>query len=202
MNTMLSLDQRRKPSGRRVFATFDDSSVVMYMALAPDAAELVMEFNAIVAVDGARMLWLSPGFVCTGYRSRWARAPGRERVLACHFQREVIATLLAKSVPARFDPAMFETQRAWRLATRYTVIRHDWIELPKELGGGEEMVLGVRGDMLKSFAGDWLLRVDDVTAVFTQQHAAVDGQRWGEILAPVECELTVAPEIHSRMGLE
>jgi hypothetical protein len=73
---------------RQIRALFDDETIAVYQAYAPEIAEPALAAGTFVPPFGLnRMTWIKPSFLWMAYRSGWATKPGQTRVLRIHLKR-------------------------------------------------------------------------------------------------------------------
>lgn len=192
-------------SGRHVLAQFDADSVVVYQAYPPAIG------HATVA-DGrfggggfsfSRMSWIKPNFLWMMYRSGWATKPGQEVVLAVRLRRAAFDSILAAAVPSSWDPALYPTEADWKAGVGRSDVRLQWDPDHHPKGNPVErraVQLGLRGEVLRRYAGEWLLGVEDVTP-FVREQAANVGDL-AKLVTPREDVYPVADEAtRRRLGL-
>jgi len=177
MNLELSsyLAQRAQwpAAGRHILAQFDDESVVVYQAYA-------LEIGLYAARHGrfgpgfsfTRMSWIKPNFLWMMFRSGWGTKEGQEVTLAIRMQRAAFDAVILAGVPTSFDPKRFATEAEWRSAGASASVRLQWDPDHDPTGAPLErraIQLGLRGKALARFANEWILSIEDISALVAAQ---------------------------------
>lgn len=153
---------------RQLRALHDSEGLVVYQAYLPaiaDAALAAGRFVPPFRLD--RMSWIKPSFRWMMYRSGWAAKAGQLRVLAVTIRRGGFDAALARSCSTHHDPDSGESRDAWNLRSAAADVLVQW---DPERGPDlaplpfRTIQVGLRGDALRSYASDWLLGIEDVTA--------------------------------------
>jgi len=162
--------------GRVIMAQHDAGTVVVYQAYRPEIARHAAEHQQL---DGPgfsfeRMTWIKPGFLWTMHRSGWATKKDQESILAIWIERSAFDELLAQAVPSLFDEKQYASREAWQAAVDASEVRVQWD--PDHDPGGmslkrKTIQLGLRGDALRRFAGEWIVQIEDISAFVRQQAA-------------------------------
>jgi hypothetical protein len=102
------------------------------------------------------MGWIKPNFLWMMVRCGWATRKNRELVLAVRILREGFNAILAKAVRSTFLADAYKSQSAWKQAVQESDVRLQWD--PDHDPRGEKLPrraiqLGLRGDVLRSYAG-------------------------------------------------
>jgi hypothetical protein len=152
---------------REVRAAFDAETIVVYQAYPPAIADAALAAGTFVApfkLD--RMTWIKPSFLWMMYRSGWATKSGQERVLAVRVSRTGFETALSRSCLSHFDPAIHESERDWSERRDATDVRVQWDperSLRLERLEQRTIQIGLSGDAVRSYVGEWIVAIDDVT---------------------------------------
>jgi hypothetical protein len=190
---------------RHILAQFDDESVVVYQAYSPS-------IGLAAASDGrfggggfsfSRMSWIKPNFLWMMYRSGWATKPGQEVVLAVRLRRPAFDQILSLAVPSSWDRTLYATEADWKADVARSDVRLQWDPDHHPKGNPTErraVQLGLRGDVLGRYAGEWLLGVEDVSAFVREQAANLDDL--SKLVTPREDVYPVTDEgVRRRLGL-
>lgn len=164
-------------AGRVILAQYDDDTVVVYQAYRPEIGRFAAEHGRFGAGwSRERMSWIKPNFLWMMYRCGWAAKEGQEVVLALRLQRAGFDEILASAVPSSYDPAIFPDRAAWQAAVAGSDVRLQWD--PDHGPGGARaerraIQLGLRGEVLRRFADEWLLEIEDVSRLvhIQREHA-------------------------------
>jgi hypothetical protein len=182
--------QRWPASGRHILASYDEHSIVVYQAYAPDIADHAVahqRFGGRFSVG--RMSWIKPNFLWMMYRSGWAMKEGQERVLAVRLPRQFFDELLARAVPSSVVGGDPDVRLQWDPD-------HNPAGAPLER---RALQLGLRGEPLRRYATSEIEEIVDVTAFAAEQRT----KPFDQLLTPREDVYRPAdPAVRSRMGLD
>lgn len=201
------LEQRARwpAAGRTILAQSDVDSVVVYQAYRP---EIGLHTAAHGRFGGGwsreRMSWIKPNFLWMMYRCGWATKQGQEVVLALWISRAGFDEILASAVASSHDPRVHADRTAWQRAVARSDVRLQW-DPDHAPGGAPEqrraVQLGLRGDILRRFADEWLLAVEDITPLVATQRAHAHSP-FTDLLTPEEHVYPVAtPATAHNLGL-
>lgn len=176
--------------GRHLMAQYDAASIVVYQAYRPEIAEAaVREQRFVDPFSLDRMSWVKPNFLWMTYRCGWATKPDQERVLAVRLPREAFDSVLAEAVPSSHDPARWPDREDWRRAVAGSRVRLQWDPDHDPHGNPlsrRAIQLGLRGEVLRRYALDWPVEIEDVTGFVAEQREVLRAGRTDELLVPVE----------------
>ncbi|MBK7397491.1 MAG: DUF4291 domain-containing protein [Myxococcales bacterium] len=168
-------EPRWPPSGRHVLAQYDDESVVVYQAYRPETARFAVEHQRFggPTFSFGRMSWVKPNFLWMMFRSGWGTKEGQEVTLAVRLRRSGFDAILAAAVPSSPTDA-FPDSSAWKAAVRGSEVRLQWD--PDHDPHGRPLVrraiqLGLRGEMLRRYATEWIVGVENVSAFVAEQRS-------------------------------
>lgn len=138
------------------------------------------------------------------YRCGWATKEGQEVVLALWIARAGFDEILASAVPSSYDRDGYPDRDAWQRAVHGSDVRLQWDPDHGPSGAPEPrraIQLGLRGDVLRRFADEWLLHVEDITPLVAAQRAHARAP-YTDLLTPEEHPYLVAdPATAHRLGL-
>jgi hypothetical protein len=152
-----------------VRAAFDDDTVTVYQAYAPAIADEALRLGTFgPAFSLGRMTWIKPSFGWMLYRSGYGRKPGQERVLRISISHEGFRAALAGAVPSSFQRHLYPERDAWAAALRASPVRYQWDpdrDLRLVAQPRRAIQLGIAGPFVRRYVGEWIRRVEDVTAL-------------------------------------
>jgi hypothetical protein len=200
--------QGRWPSeGRHILAQFDDDNIVVYQAYNTAIADWAVSNQAFGGPwSFERMSWIKTNFLWMMCRCGWANKPNQERVLAVTITRTGFETILQRAVETSYQPDLHGPDRdAWRRIGKTAGVRMQWDPDHNPRSGKmarRAIQLGLRGETLRQYATEWLVRIDDITAAVHTQHAHVLAREDELLKTPCEhrYELTDA-ELKKRIRL-
>ncbi len=178
---------------RSLHARFDADAVVVYQAY-PEA--LGRELVAMGRFGGSwrfdRHTRIQPSWRGTLRRYAWGERPDRERILAVRVRRAGFDALLTAALQQAFDERLYASKQAWRLATRFAPVLVEWDADPSDGDEDDEVArLRIHGPLVRRFAEEWVVGIDDVSALAR----ATDADHSAEAPYPV------ADDVAVRIGL-
>lgn len=186
------LDQREQwpADGRHILAHYDDESVIVYQAYRPAIGHHAVEhqqFGGPWSFD--RMSWIKPNFLWMMYRSGWGQKAGQEVVLAIRLARRGFERILEQAVHSSFKPDVYSNRADWKQRVARSEVRLQWD--PDHDPNGNKVQrraiqLGLRGSMLRQYARDWCLGIEDISAYVREQYAHVKRRRLHLLDTPEE----------------
>jgi hypothetical protein len=131
------------------------------------------------------------------YRSSWGTKEGQEVTLAIWLRRVAFDAILRQAVPFSFTPEHCACQSAWQAAVAKSSIRLQWD--PDHDPSGHPLArraiqLGLRGEALARYAGEWLVRIEDVSPLVARQREIVRGGDLDTLLTPRETVYPIVDE--------
>lgn len=154
-------------SGRHILAQFDPDSIYVYQAFRSGIADYAVAHQRVGGdFSYNRMSWIKPNFLWMMYRSGWAAKEGQERILAIQLKRAFFDELLSLAVPSTYYAAGYESHEAWQAAVGASDVRLQWDPDHGPSGAPLErraIQLGLRGNALRRFGGEELIRIEDIT---------------------------------------
>lgn len=178
-------------AGKHIIAHHDDAHVVVYQAYKPSIATYAARHQAFGGSEYSfnRMSWIKPNFLWMMYRSGWATKPGQEAILAIRIARSHFARILAGAVPSSFKPGQYPTHAEWQQALGTSDVRLQWDPDHDPYGAKLErraIQLGLRGEVLRQFATDWIVDIEDITPFVVEQRQYVEKRELDKLTVPVE----------------
>ena len=194
-------------TGRHILAQFDDETIIVYQAFRPEIGRHVAKHGRFGDnFSRSRMSWIKPNFLWMMFRSGWGTKVNQEVTLGLRLRRTFFDSLLAAAVPSAFPPACYATEQDWSQAVANSSVRLQWDPDHDPRGAKLErraIQLGLRGQLLESFAARELVEVLDLSEFVAEQR---------EILALVGIESLLTPRervyvpsdstITARVGLD
>ncbi|WP_033821978.1 DUF4291 domain-containing protein [Kitasatospora sp. MBT63] len=195
-----------EPPLREVRAAYDDNSLVVYQAYPASIAEPALAAGTFVApFKRERMTWIKPSFRWMMYRSGWGTKAGQERVLAVRISREGFVWALANACLSHYDRDRYASAAAWKAELKASPVRVQWDpERSTRLGplAHRAVQIGLSGPAVHRYVDDWILGVEDVTALAHEAHALVRDGRPGaaDALIPAEPPYPLPASLAGRIG--
>lgn len=191
-------------SGHHIMAHYDDESIVVYQAYRPSIGMYAVKnqrFGGDFSLN--RMSWIKPNFLWMMYRSGWGTKEGQEIVLAVWLYREAFETILKNAVHSSYQPSIYKSQEEWASVVANSDVRLQW-DPDHAPGGGKlerrAIQLGLRGEMLKKYAGEWIVRIEDISEFVSEQRSNLTSL--SQLLMPRERVFTVGdPDTKKRLQI-
>lgn len=193
-------------SGKLLLAQYDERSIVVYQAYKPS----IGHFAAVHGYFGGefsvqRMSWIKPNFLWMMYRSGWGTKENQEVTLAVRIRREGFDQILKLAVHSSFVAGVYGTEKNWKAALVESSVRLQWDPDHHPSGAKLErraIQLGLRGDVLASYARDWIISIEDISEFVSQQRHYVLGSQPDKLTIPCEAVYPVDDqEVAARLGI-
>ncbi len=209
MNLDLELYQsqlaRWPTSGRHVLAQFDDESVIVYQAYRAEIGNFASSngyFGGEFSLS--RMSWIKTNFLWMMFRSEWGTKSSQEVILAVRIQRSAFDLILKSAIHSTFVPQVYSDRKAWQSAGKRSDVRLQFDPDHNPHGQKVErraIQLGLRGEILKRYAKEWIIEIEDISAFVLEQRENVRG-RCENLLLPRESEYPIEDEaLRSHLGI-
>jgi len=190
---------------KKIFANFDLEGIFVYQAFKPEIAEEALRLGTFgKGFNLERMTWIKPSFGWMLYRSGYGTKHRQERILKIKLSHAGFQAILFQGVPTVFDRNLFATELDWQKALNQGDVRYQWdpdrnLRLHKL--ERRAIQLGIRGKTVQNYVHQWIIGIEDVTALAQQIHNAITHQMSELPLVPEERVYEVSPEIAKILGL-
>jgi hypothetical protein len=190
-------------TGRHILAQFDADTVVVYQAYRPETGGWAVEHQRFGGPwSFNRMSWVKPNFLWMMYRSGWGTKPDQEMTLAVRLRRPAFDEILSQAVQSSFARDVYATEAQWKAAVAGSDVRLQW-DPDHSPGGGplerRAIQLGLRGDVLRRFATEWVVGIEDVSPMVAEQRENRSSP--ARLMTPREYVYPVAdPDVRRRLG--
>ena len=194
------------PGERLIRAACTDETITVYQAYPPQIADAAVRAGTFVPpFSRDRMTWIKPSFGWMMQRCGWARKPGQEHVLAISLRRSGFEWALAHSCLSHFQAGMHANQGEWEAMKAASPVRVQWD--PDRCLTGERLSrraiqIGLSGPAVRVYIGEWITRLQDITALVRQIEGLVRDGRIAEAARqlPAERVYPLSPAIAARIG--
>ena len=166
--------------GQNIIAYQDQNMIVIYQAYKHEIADYALKNQHLGGPDFSlnRMSWIKPNFLWMMYRSGWATKHNQERILAIYIDKSTFSKIISDGVLSSYDESLYKTKEAWseKIKQSDIVIQWDPDHDPtgKKHPQRRAVQIGLRGDTLKRFCTEWILKIEDVTDFVIQQRNKKD----------------------------
>lgn len=186
------LEQRKLwPSeGRYILAQYDDESVIVYQAYKPEIGRFAARHGYFGGdFSFTRMSWIKPNFLWMMFRCGWGTKELQETTLAIRLKRQAFDEILRQAVHSSHVPEVYGTEEEWKKAVATSNVRLQWDPDHDPSGAKQErraIQLGMRDDVLKSYAKEWLLGIEDISEYVAEQRVYSDSRAYDKLQTPRE----------------
>lgn len=198
--------QRWPKSGQHILAQFDADAVVVYQAYRPAIGTYAAQLQRFGGeFSFSRMSWIKPNFLWMMYRSGWGTKEGQEITLAVRLRRTGFEEILKRAVHSSYLPEVYGSPEHWRTRLAESPGRLQWDPDHDPQGGKQErraIQLGMAGDVLRSYAQDWIVSIEDISGFVAEQRAHAQAKGFAKLVTPQEEVYPVsAPEVAAQVGI-
>src|ERR1039458_6241141 len=177
-------------AGRRILAQFDADTVVVYQAYRPAIGLFAVENQRFGGeFSFKRMSWIKPNFLWMMYRSGWGTKEGQETTLAVRLRRKTFDEILQRAVHSSYVPEIYPSPEDWKARLADSPVRLQWDPDHDPLGGKQErraIQLGLAGDVLRQYAADWIVSIEDISGFVAEQRAHTQPHAYANLVTPRE----------------
>lgn len=186
-------------SGRHILCQEKGDNLIVYQAFNPLISDFAVRNQRFGGshYKFTRMSWIKPNFLWMMYRAGWAGKEHQQQILAIEISKTNFISLLDQAVHSTFKESVYGDHIAWKDKVASSSVRLQWD--PDHDPYGEKIPrravqLGLRGDVLKQFATDWIVSIEDITPFVKEQKTLIDQKRMDELLVIKETVLSVDEE--------
>ncbi|MBR1528419.1 MAG: DUF4291 domain-containing protein [Oscillospiraceae bacterium] len=159
------------PEYKEIRAVYDDNTVRVYQAYCPAIAEEAVKLGTFGSrFKLTRMTWIKPSFLWAMYRSGWATKENQERILAIDIKRSAFDDLIQNAVISSYHENSEISYQEWQKQVQNSDIRVQW-DPERDIHGNaleyRSIQIGIRGEAVKKFVSDWILKIQDITDYVT-----------------------------------
>ena len=162
-------------NSKEIRAVYTDETIRVYQAYNKTIAEEAVNngtFGAHFSMD--RMTWIKPSFLWMMYRCGWAQKENQEHVLAIDIKRTGFDKAVDSAVISTFSEDLGITKEEWQKRVKESDVRVQW-DPEKDINGNNlsyrSLQLGLRGDAVKEYVHDWIVKVTDITDYVNELNA-------------------------------
>ncbi len=190
---------------RQIYAAYDEAGINVYQAFTPSIVRAALAkgtFGDGFGLD--RMTWIKPSLGWMLYRSGYASKPNQEAILRITLNHAGFREILRRSVESTYNPAIYASESEWKSALSRSEVRHQWDpERSLTLGKLERRAIqiGIRGETVCSYVNEWIIGLEDVTALaHVIQDAVTRKQALPDV--PKEQIYSVDANLQRSLGIE
>ncbi len=210
MKTEKYIEQiKRLPiNGKQIIGRADGTNIIVYQAFNQHIAKYALENQKFggVGYDFGRMSWIKPGFLWMMYRAGWASKENQQYILAITISLENFKKILSQATISSFDDKVFDTHQIWKDELSKTEVRLQWDPDHDPFGNKQSrkaIQLGLKGRILKQFAIEWIIKIEDITDFCKNEYQKVMTKNIDDLIIPFEEIIQIEDEkIEKRIGIE
>jgi hypothetical protein len=192
-------EQELPQNGQHILGQLHGQNIIVYQAFSPQISEYAVKNQKFggSAYSFNRMSWIKPNFLWMMYRAGWANKVNQERILAIEIGLENFETILEQAVYSSFQLDIYGTHEKWAKAINQSEVRLQWDPDHNPMGTKLQrraIQLGMKGDILKAFATDWIVSIDDITDFVQEQGRLVEMGNLNSLLVMKEHVIDIKNE--------
>ena len=162
-------------NSKEIRAVYTDETIRVYQAYNKTIAEEAVKNGTFGAhFSMSRMTWIKPSFLWMMYRCGWAQKENQEHVLAIDIKRTGFDKAVDSAVISTFSEDLEITKDEWQKRVKESDVRVQW-DPEKDINGNNlsyrSLQLGLRGDAVKEYVHDWIVKVTDITDYVNELNA-------------------------------
>ncbi|MFE5840537.1 DUF4291 domain-containing protein [Streptomyces niveus] len=161
----------------QIRALYTAATVTVYQAYAPEIGlPAVQDGRFPAAWKRERMTWIKPSFLWMMYRCGWASKEDQETVLAIEITREGFEWALRNACLAHYEHGPHPDRATWKRQLKQAPARVQWDPergLHLQPLPHRSLQLGLTGEAAERYADEWIVSINDVTALAQAIHAQV-----------------------------
>ncbi|MEV8351188.1 DUF4291 domain-containing protein [Streptomyces niveus] len=161
----------------QIRALYTAATVTVYQVYAPEIGlPAVLDGRFPAAWKRDRMTWIKPSFLWMMYRCGWASKEDQETVLAIEITREGFEWALRNACLAHYEHGLHPDRATWKRQLKQAPARVQWDPergLHLQPLPHRSLQLGLTGEAAERYAQEWIVSINDVTALAHAIHAEV-----------------------------
>jgi hypothetical protein len=198
---------RLPKTGKQIIGRKEDNNIIVYQAFNHNIAKYAIENQKFGGEHYSfnRMSWIKPGFLWMMYRAGWASKEHQQKILAISLPFIHFKTILQQATISHFDEQLFKTHEEWKAELAQTEVRLQWDPDHDPYGNKQDrkaIQLGMKGDILKKFCTEWIIKIEDITEFVHQEYQKVVAKNLDDINLPFEDIIKLNDlNIENRIGI-
>ena len=183
---------KNEKHGRKIIANFNEYTIRVYQAYSSTIANEAVRLGTFgQSFKLNRMTWIKPSFLWTMHRSGWAKKEGQERILAIDIKRSGFDYILENVVLSSYQQDIYGEYDIWKTSLENSDVRCQW-DPDKDIYGNHlgrcAIQLGLKGEMVKKYINDWIVKITDITEFVVTTHVSIEKRTFNESILPQEKE--------------
>ncbi|MDQ1098233.1 MULTISPECIES: DUF4291 domain-containing protein [Chryseobacterium] len=176
--------------GYHLMAQYDDEKIIVYQSYRKEISEFAVQnqyFGGLFSLE--RMTWIKPNFLWMMYRNGWGKKEGQEYVLAIHLKMDAFRKYLENAIYSDYNDRLGISREVWQNQVRESSARLQWDPDHDPFGAKLDrraIQIGLRNNLIKSFAQDDILLIEDISEFVQVQHQCVLNDDLDNLVTPEE----------------
>lgn len=172
-------------SGRFIIGQETEKNIIVYQAFNPKISSYAVKHQVFGGdyYRFSRMSWIKPNFLWMMYRAGWAMKEHQQRILAITIPKSKFEEILKQAVHSKFEEDLYENIDSWKSQLKKSEVRLQWDPDHDPYGNKitrKAIQLGLRGEILKKFAQEWIIKIEDITPFAHEQKRLLDDKMMNE----------------------
>ncbi|MCL7753913.1 DUF4291 domain-containing protein [Polaribacter sp. Z022] len=172
-------------TGNHIVGQEEGKNIIVYQAFNPKIADYAIKHQVFGGdyYKFSRMTWIKPNFLWMMYRAGWAMKEHQQKILAITIPKVKFEEILKQAVHSKFEENLYETQENWKSKLNNSEIRLQWDPDHDPHGNKhtrKAIQLGLKGEILKKFAKEWIVSIEDITPFAQEQKRLLDAKMMDE----------------------
>lgn len=173
-----------------LMAQYDDEKIIVYQSYRKAIGEFAIRnqyFGEPFSLE--RMTWIKPNFLWMMYRNGWGTKEGQEYVLAIHLKMDAFKSYLENAVYSSYNDRLGISREEWQDGVKASSSRLQWDPDHDPFGAKQErraIQIGLRNDLIKSFAREDLILIENISEFVKEQHQFVLNGDLDQLMLPEE----------------
>ena len=199
--------KRLPKDGKKIIGQIDGENIIVYQAFNPNISKYAVENQKFGGehYSFTRMSWIKPGFLWMMYRAGWASKEHQQNILAITLPMKHFKTILYEATISSYESEIYSTHEEWKSELEKTEVRLQWDPDHDPFGKKQErkaIQLGMKGNILKKFCTEWIVKIEDVTDFVKAEYEKVKANALDELNVPFEEVISLTEEsINNRLGI-
>ncbi|XZF14335.1 DUF4291 family protein [Chitinophagaceae bacterium MMS25-I14] len=189
---------------RKIYADFDDGGVYVYQAFKPEIVQVAVEngkFGKGFGLD--RLSWIKPSYGWVLRRSEYATKYRMEGIARIKIAHHHWLEILEQSVETQWNPDTYNSEDEWQRLLNRTDVIHQW-DPERDLQGRrldrQAIQIGLRGEALKKYVTDYVMGVEDVSALSKEIGLLAKARKPIDVQVPEEREYPLSEVLFHKLG--
>lgn len=204
----IKYEENLPQSGKYIVGQKIKDDIIVYQAFNPKIASYAIEHQKFGGdfYRFSRMTWIKPNFLWMMYRAGWAMKEHQQRILAIRIPFNKFQEILKEAVHSSYIEELYTSKENWQNMLSTSEVRLQWD--PDHDPNGNKLSrkaiqLGLRGDVLKKFAQEWIIEIKDITPFAHLQKQLLDQENMRDFLVIKEKIIEITdPVIRKKIGLD